>query len=385
MQMESDEDTEEQIDIEEDLEDEVDADEDGEAEDDADGDADDEPLEVVDEPPRLSNSAQPKLKITLKLPTNAGSSAGTATPEDPEVDFAAFKRTPKRRAKTKVIHDNDIESEDPTSPEESEEEQSTQGGPSRSAATSAGGTRPLTTRQAVLASMVDPTHVSLNEASKSKKQPLNETELALRREETARKRKNLSEKRLEDEKAETINRLLKKQSRPRNKRTNTTELPASGARTPKVKQKSSEDAEDGEGEDDDDEAMDVVEYQEQVKPTMYRWVSSLRDVPPAVEGGEKTVQLLVTFSVPESVYPIPASSPEPASKSTAQEGAGVAGTSEMEVDSVPPPDPELEKIRIARGPGICAVAGCGQPRKYRSVKDWTIGACGSEHLRIVAG
>jgi len=39
-----------------------------------------------------------------------------------------------------------------------------------------------------------------DENSRSKKQPLNESELALRREETARKRKNLSEKRLEDEK-----------------------------------------------------------------------------------------------------------------------------------------------------------------------------------------
>ena len=40
----------------------------------------------------------------------------------------------------------------------------------------------------------------IDEGSRSKKQPLNETELALRREETARKRKNLSEKKLEDEK-----------------------------------------------------------------------------------------------------------------------------------------------------------------------------------------
>ncbi|KAH9957199.1 hypothetical protein BC827DRAFT_1270403 [Russula dissimulans] len=43
--------------------------------------------------------------------------------------------------------------------------------------------------------------------------PREETaELALGREETACKRKHLSEKKLEDEKAETINRLLKKKS-----------------------------------------------------------------------------------------------------------------------------------------------------------------------------
>lgn len=47
----------------------------------------------------------PKLKITLKLPANNTStnSAGTATPDDAEMDYAAFKRTPKRRAKG-VIH-----------------------------------------------------------------------------------------------------------------------------------------------------------------------------------------------------------------------------------------------------------------------------------------
>lgn len=37
-------------------------------------------------------------------------------------------------------------------------------------------------------------------ASGKKKKPLTELELALKREETARKRKNLSEKKLEDEK-----------------------------------------------------------------------------------------------------------------------------------------------------------------------------------------
>ena len=116
----------------------------------------------------------------------------------------------------KVIHDNDIESEDPTSRSDSGD-MSAQEVPSRSTGTPSVSTRPLTTRQAVLASMVDPSHVSLSESvaftasiffcqsrldegSRSKKQPLNENELALRREETARKRKNLSEKRLEDEK-----------------------------------------------------------------------------------------------------------------------------------------------------------------------------------------
>ncbi|KAF8589892.1 hypothetical protein K439DRAFT_1612454 [Ramaria rubella] len=68
----------------------------------------------------------------------------------------------------------------------------------------------LTARQAVLASVVGAEHVEL--ATSSRKKQLTTEEIALRREETARKRKNMSEKKLEDEKTETINRLLKKQS-----------------------------------------------------------------------------------------------------------------------------------------------------------------------------
>lgn len=43
-----------------------------------------------------------KLKITLKLPANNTSahSVGTSTPDDADMDYAAFKRTPRRRAKS---------------------------------------------------------------------------------------------------------------------------------------------------------------------------------------------------------------------------------------------------------------------------------------------
>jgi Ino eighty subunit 2 len=44
------------------------------------------------------------------------------------------------------------------------------------------------------------------ESSRKKKQ-LNEAEIALRREETARKRRNMSEKKLEDEKARVLSLL----------------------------------------------------------------------------------------------------------------------------------------------------------------------------------
>ncbi|KAF8198502.1 hypothetical protein BJ912DRAFT_951603 [Pholiota molesta] len=358
MQVESDaereevvEEEEEQVDVEaEDDEEEVeDADEDEEVDPDGEGEDEEESENESDEEelPVPTPPVQPRLKITLKLPANTASSNGT----DAEADYPAFKRTPKRRAKTKIIQDADIESEDPTSVSDSDEEASVHDIPSHSTGTPTASTKPMTTRQAVLASVVDPSHVSLNEGTRSKKQPLNETELALRREETARKRKNLSEKKLEDEKAETINRLLKKQSRPKNKRTNTLDdrspMPA------KVKP----------GDDDveaeyDEDAMDVVEQPEEVKPIMYRWVSSLREVP--VEGGERRIEMGITFSVPENVIP------QPSDKTAII------------------PDENQKKIQAARGPGVCAVEGCGKPRKYRLPKDWTIGACDSTHLRILA-
>ena len=126
-----------------------------------------------EERPVVATPNQPRLKITLKLPAHNASSAGTPTPDD--LDYAAFKRTPRRRAKSKwvwfdrffrsrvrvaakVIQDVDIESEDPQSPSESEEGKFTPDVPSGAPST---GTKPMTTRQAVLASVVDPTHVSL--------------------------------------------------------------------------------------------------------------------------------------------------------------------------------------------------------------------------------
>lgn len=162
----------------------------------------------------------------------------------------------------------------------------------------------------------------------------------------------------------------------------------SGARTPKTKLKANEDGEEGEEEGEEEEEedpMEVVEYQEQVKPTMYRWVSSYRESTPQTDSTEKKVELVVSFSVPESVIPAP----------QVLEGTALDATTKMEVDggSVQPVansapvvinDSQTDKVRAARGPGVCAVAGCGQPRKYRSVKDWTIGACGIEHLKAVA-
>lgn len=55
-----------------------------------------------EEGPPTKPTTQPTLKITLKLPPShafaSNNSPGTATPE--ELDYIAFKRTPRRRAKS---------------------------------------------------------------------------------------------------------------------------------------------------------------------------------------------------------------------------------------------------------------------------------------------
>ncbi|KAK0503425.1 hypothetical protein EDD18DRAFT_1346290 [Armillaria luteobubalina] len=232
----------------------------------------------------------------------------------------------------------------------------------------------LTSRQAVLANVVDSSHVSLDgdtvvSVSKGRKKQLNETELALRREETARKRKNLSEKKLEDEKVETINRLLKKQTRPRGGKRNGT---TTGTGTPSgVKAQN----------DSDEEAMEVEGSTEEplpvpIIPVMYRWVSSSRpptgDPSPGaeekmdvddkvsekmdVDGAEKEKtdnneekKMILTFSVPPSLLP---------------EG-------EAHPPALPKPIPK------------CNVEGCQLNRKYRLVRNWDMGACGMAHLKLL--
>jgi Ino eighty subunit 2 len=311
---------------------ESDGDDDGDDDDDDDDDEiqqqsdegnDDDDPENEEEDEEMS--AAPRLKIKLKLPSQPALSSGNATP------VRGFASPPKSSRRYRPIVPESEESADNAESEASEERQPT----SRSATgTPSHNTRPMTTRQAVLASVVGSSHVSLDDGSRSKKQPLNETELALRREETARKRKNLTEKKLEDEKAETINRLLKRQSRPRNRRAN-------------VDVAAQENAEDGDG----DEAVEGVQsVHEEVKPLMYRWISTSR-LPPSVKPRTETEKgMLITFSVP-TIVEVPSSEKK---------------------DVLRPPIP-----------ATCAVKGCGAVRKYRLVRNSDIGACGMAHLKIL--
>lgn len=54
--------------------------------------------------------------------------------------------------------------------------------------------------------------LSVEPPNPRKKKPLTEDEIALKREETARKRKNLTEKKLEDEKASPVSNKLQYES-----------------------------------------------------------------------------------------------------------------------------------------------------------------------------
>jgi Ino eighty subunit 2 len=208
---------------------------------------------------------------------------------------------------------------------------------------------------------------------------LNEAEIALRREETARKRKHLSEKKLEDEKvrirdvhllllahgvhpflikAETINRLLKKKSGTRNRRN---PLASAEDRTPATHTGNGTPAE---GEVDEDESGEVATVgvvaaapAVEVIPTRYRWISTLRpslDAPP----GDK---MLLSFSVPASLLP-------------------TVHQSTTDVD--PDGDVKMETTQ-AMAPAVCDVEGCSAKRKYRLVLDWERGACGMDHLHVL--
>jgi Ino eighty subunit 2 len=245
--------------------------------------------------PPPSPPKQPRLKIKLKLPSVPSTE-----------DTGSRGRS----------GDIDIESED----EDDEGE-------------AVGSTRPMTSRQAVLASVVGSSHVSLSTGDSSrKKKQLTESELALRREETARKRRNLTEKKLEDEKAETINRLLKKQSKSKAKRSALSTAEAS--------------ASEGEREVEQEE-------KEVILPTTWRWVSSTRPlVDPSTTSQEDAAQskMRLTLGVPISVLS----------------------------STTPAPQPPLPKEKPQ-----CDVPGCTEIRKYRLVRDWVRGACGLTHLKVL--
>lgn len=289
----------------------------------------------------MAPAPQPRLRIKLKLPAQ-GSSGGpqtaASTPAEEEEEEDEDEDEPEEPRRRRIApRDDDVESED--SDDADDGAQSTR---STSVATTGTGARALTARQAVLANVVDSSHVSLDELpNPRKKKPLTEIEMALKREETARKRRNLTEKKLEDEKTETINRLLKKQSRAKGRRN-----ALSTAEDRPTQQANA---------DDMDDAADA-EAPEPVAPTMFRWVSSSR-VGTGQGDGKDDRTMALSFSVPVSVLP----------------------------DSKRKPLAGVESQRREQSLPRCDVQGCTSMRKYRLVKDWGKGACGMSHLKMLEG
>lgn len=113
----------------------------------------------------------------------------------------------------------------------------------------------------------------------------------------------------------------------------------------KLKQKvKDEEREEAAEEGEEEEAVEVV-AEEVRPPVMYRWISS-------TQGSGDSAQMLLSFSVPPTALPA---------------------------------SPHKPENRPPKAPNNCAVEGCTLPRKYRLVKDWTIGACGMAHLKSLEG
>ncbi|KZV65750.1 hypothetical protein PENSPDRAFT_689567 [Peniophora sp. CONT] len=351
-----------------DVESEEDMDVDAEGEDeDAEGELEDE-QDDADAAYDVSDAAEdtppPALARKGKKPAVRSGLKITLKPPAPQP-----QKSPRTRRTTRIIESppegsepppsRDVESEDEDAEgEEDEDEDDSEVMPGTSA-------RQLTARQAALANAEETPLVSLESAPGRKKKQLNEVEEALKREETARKRKHMSEKRLEDEKMDTINRLLKKQSRPRNKRN---ALATADDRTP-VSQTNA-----GTPDVEEEGSMSAPPRPVEV-PTMYRWISTSRpaampipeaglpgavipasavDEPPAHPAVEPV--MVLSFSVPVNALP----------------AANNAAPTAMDVDT---PSRKMTPH--------CVAPGCQLTSKYRLKSNFLQGVCGIEHLKLL--
>ncbi|KAF7365759.1 PAPA-1 domain-containing protein [Mycena venus] len=206
---------------------------------------------------------------------------------------------------------------------------------------------------------------------------LDPSEVALRKEESARKRRNVSEKKLQNEKVPsafsprplTASSKSNPAPRARNKRTTalsevpTPVAPSEGERAGSVDVPVGDGIEEQAEKDGDAAAAQAL-------PTMYRWISTTRaDLNPtstsssADDDNEKAAKAVMTISLS-----LPAS---------------VALAIQPLDAEMPPAAPEKP---LARVPAVCGVAGCGKDRRYRLVGgEWGAGACGMVHLKILEG
>ncbi|KAF7357159.1 PAPA-1 domain-containing protein [Mycena sanguinolenta] len=250
----------------------------------------------------------------------------------------------------------------------------------------------LTKRQAALAkarrggvassdtSADDDAEPAPSTGTKKRGAPLDPSELALRKEESARKRRNVSEKKLQNEKAETINRLLKKQSRPRtrNRRgfalSTPVEVPTPWLMVTPTAVRTRREREGRE--------------KERGRSTCHRrrrcTAGSRRlapPPPPPIAQDTEAVADETGRAEPEGeagmdIDPVPDSAP----RMTLSFSIPVSASSSSAPTSIPTkPTPE---IGGPENPRICAMAECDKPRRYRLVRGpWGVGACGMEHLK----
>ncbi|CDW99781.1 hypothetical protein [Sporisorium scitamineum] len=184
-----------------------------------------------------ASSGKKSLRVKLTRTPNSAAAAAASKEDSSPASKDATKIKWKPRNKTKEsddedldlpdVSDNELDEEDldpsptrpiddPLSASASDDEDASE--PDEATAAEMQAIIGKTARQLAREGGVESEHMELPMFDPNRKKKLTENELALRRSETARKRKNQVEKKLEDDKVETINRLLKKQvGRSRNK------------------------------------------------------------------------------------------------------------------------------------------------------------------------
>lgn len=301
------------------------------------------------------------------------------------------KRNQKRR--TVAVSDEDQE----------EQEEDTPAQPTRK-----------TARQAALAGDAGPVeHVSLEEPPNPRKRKWTEEEIAMRREEAARKRKVKGAQRQEDEKQMIINRLINKGTGKRGRWASKAKDPTpdpeeDGEEGGAATGAAGEGTEAGEENESSSAAEEVPTGAVTPAPTrggwrgrgrrargaklppppvrmhipVMRWLSGMRDIviqepddqiqvdPTDMKRGEDAGITTATASAPDQ--PKPAAEREPF--------LSFSIPPELLAVTVIEPPPPLPSPRNAIS---CAVKGCSLTRKYKLAggPDPDIGACGMDHLK----
>ncbi|THU83606.1 hypothetical protein K435DRAFT_424949 [Dendrothele bispora CBS 962.96] len=97
---------------------------------------------------------------------------------------------------------------------------------------------------------------------------------------------------------------------------------------------------------------------------------------------ETQKHMVLSFSVPITLLP---SSLTPAPTSSMPQSGSVSRAETPTVTDTVPATKSTPVAHVRPPAAMCAVDGCGVKRKYRLVSDWTKGACGMEHLKVLEG